>query len=327
MSAGHAANQTNQEENLVTFRGVNKQYGDFCALRDAAFTIRRGDVLCYVGKNGAGKTTTIRILAGLISDFTGEVHIGPHRLPRDRERAYSLLGYLPQSVAFHPWRSVGQAMRIFGRLSGMADRDVASRTGEVLELFGIADKVDKKIGELSGGTQQKVGLAQSVLHRPELLVLDEPLVGLDPPSRFMVKRALATLKAQGTTIFFSSHILSDVSDVATRIAVIDRGSIVFEGSEAELRASTSAEAVTLVELSHDTGKWSGPALPEGVSEIAECGPGQLRVRFSAGADPDAATDALIRHLMGAGCRIRSVRPETLGLEELFLRRLGQESGE
>ena len=202
---------------FVVLQGISKGYGQLQALDDVSFTIGAGEVFGYIGPNGAGKTTTMKILTGLITDFQGRVEIGGCRIPQQIGEAHKLLGYMPQNVAFQEWRTIEQALLTFGRLSGLTDAQLQARVPALLDLLLLSDVRHKKISQLSGGMAQKVGLAQALLHQPKLLVLDEPLGGLDPLSRHQLKEIVLRLAKSGTTILFSSHILSDVQDVADRV--------------------------------------------------------------------------------------------------------------
>ena len=210
MASGNSSS-SNDEKPFVVLRGVSKNYFNFRALDNISFEINEGEIFGYIGPNGAGKTTTMKILVGLISDFQGEVLIGGYRIPKQKEEVHKLLGYLPQNVAFQEWRTVNHALTTFGRLSGLTAKQVESRIPEVLDLVSLSDVRHKKISQLSGGMTQKVGLAQALLHEPKLLILDEPLGGLDPLSRHQFKEVILELGKRGTTILFSSHILSDVA--------------------------------------------------------------------------------------------------------------------
>ena len=223
-------------DKFVSLKNLTKRFGNFQALSDISLDIREGEIFGYIGPNGAGKTTTIKILVGLISNFQGEVSIGGYQLPQRKEEAHKLLGYLPQNVAFQEWRTINQALRTFGKLSGLIDTQVEEKIPQVLELLGLLEVRHKKITQLSGGMNQKVGLAQALLHEPKLLVLDEPLGGLDPYSRYQFKEIIRKLRQKGTTIIFSSHILSDVQDVADRIGIINRGRIKKIGTLDDLKA-------------------------------------------------------------------------------------------
>jgi ABC-2 type transport system ATP-binding protein len=222
---------------FVVLRDVSKSYGSFRALDNVSFEIKEGEIFGYIGPNGAGKTTTMKILVGLISDFQGEVLVGGCRIPEQKGEIHKLLGYLPQNVAFQEWRTVDHALQTFGKLSGLTDEKIEGRISEVLDLLSLSDVRHKKISQLSGGMVQKVGLAQALLHNPKLLVLDEPLAGLDPLSRRQLKDIVLELGKNGSTVVFSSHILSDVQDVANRIGILSRGRLKQVGTLDELKLS------------------------------------------------------------------------------------------
>ena len=227
----------------------------FRALDNVSFDIKEGEIFGYIGPNGAGKTTTMKILVGLISNFEGEVTIGGYRVPKQKGEIHKLLGYLPQNVAFQDWRTINQALKTFGKLSGLSDVEVETRIPQILDTIGLGDVRQKKISQLSGGMTQKVGLAQALLHDPKLLVLDEPLGGLDPLSRRQFKDIVLKLAQRGTTVLFSSHILSDVQDVADRIGILSRGKIKQIGSLNELKNRFTTKNVIEVLLSYASDQW------------------------------------------------------------------------
>ncbi|MBN1330159.1 MAG: ABC transporter ATP-binding protein [Candidatus Heimdallarchaeota archaeon] len=225
--------ETEIQEPVIQFTNVSKRYRDVQALRDVSFTIKRGDIFGYIGPNGAGKTTTLKILVGLIRDYSGEVKIVDESL-QSLNNPSSLIGYMPQDVGFQDWRTVNHALTTFGLLSGMKKSDLHVGISEVLDLVGLTDVRNRKIKHLSGGMEQKLKLAQALLHKPQILILDEPLSGLDPTSRWQMKNTIKKLAESDITILFSSHILSDVEDIATTIGILKDGIVVKIGSPQEL---------------------------------------------------------------------------------------------
>ena len=219
---------------IIKFSNVSKNYRDVQALRNASFSITQGDIFGYIGPNGAGKTTTLKILVGLISDYSGEVKIN-NELIKNQSNFNQQIGYLPQDVGFQEWRTVDHALITFGRLSGMSKEELQERIPEVLTLVGLVDARKRKIRHLSGGMQQKLKLAQALLHKPSILVLDEPMSGLDPTSRWQMKNTIRQLAQTNVTIVFSSHILEDVEGIATTIGIINQGSVVKIGNPQELQ--------------------------------------------------------------------------------------------
>jgi ABC-2 type transport system ATP-binding protein len=310
----------------VVLENVTKHYRDVVALDSVSFQIAQGGVFGYIGPNGAGKTTTIKILVGLLTAFQGRVFIAGKPMPRDKDQIHKMLGYLPQQVAFQDWRTVDHALRSFGKLSGMDAGELDRRIEDVLGLLDLTPSRFRRVSELSGGTIQRLGLAQALLHAPRLLVLDEPLAGLDPTSRTRVKTVIRRLSQQGTTILFSSHILSDVQDVADKIAILNQGHLVHIGTLDELTRKMQLTDEVEVVLSRDSGCWQKIAPLPGIRTIEARSPNQLRAYLQQDVDRDEAIHRLIVSLVEAGCYIRSLQPVTRSLDELYLRSLEGEKG-
>jgi ABC-2 type transport system ATP-binding protein len=307
---------------LAVFDGVSKSYSGFAALKGISFDIRKGEVLGFIGPNGAGKTTTMKILVGLLSDFSGSLTVSGLRMPENRVALSRLIGYMPQNIAFQEWRTVDQALITFGMLSGVDKASLAERIPRVLEQIGLADARKRKVIHLSGGMAQKLGLAQALLHEPELMVLDEPLSGLDPGSRTQFKAIIKVLREKGVTVFFSSHILSDVQDVADRIVILGGGRILKTGTLEELKSDFSAREDIEIVLSQDAGGGDIEAIP-GVAAVERTGPHMILLRLLPQADSDAVSHAVITRLLQGGSRIRSFRPLTPSLDDLYLKYVGE----
>lgn len=307
-----------ERNGFVVFDNISKRYGSLLALNSVSFAIKEGEIVGYIGPNGAGKTTTIEIMVGLLKSTQGTVHIGNHLMPEEKSEVYKMLGYLPQSVAFQEWRTVNHALTTFGKLSGLKKNEMEDRINTVLELLALRDVRNKKIGELSGGMIQKLGLAQALLHDPRLLVLDEPLSGLDPESRYEVKQVIKKLGKSGTTVFFSSHILSDVQDVATKIAILNRGRIMKIGTLDELKSDFPIRHVVNVVLSHNSGHCKELESLRGVTNVEEPTKNSFLVHLNRQADVDETIHELIQSLLKLGCHIRNVTPVFPSLDEVYL---------
>ncbi len=303
---------------FVVIRNLAKSFGGFHALNDVSFDIKEGEIFGYIGPNGAGKTTTMKILVGLITDFQGEVSIGGYQVPKRKDEIHKLLGYLPQSVAFQEWRSVDQALTTFGKLSGLSDQKVEERIPEILGLLGLAESQHKKVSQLSGGMVQKVGLAQALLHEPKFLVLDEPLGGLDPLSRFQFKEIVLKLAKKGTTILFSSHILSDVQDVADRIGIISHGKIKQVGTLNELKNRLVSQKTVQVLLSFVSDKWQQLGAIKNVKSVEQPTPGRILVHLESEADDDQVVNDIVQSVVKLGLRIRGVSLLEPSLDEIYL---------
>lgn len=317
MSAKEREHMTQNSSRFVSLQNVTKTYGPFRALDNVSFEINEGEIFGYIGPNGAGKTTTMKILVGLTTEFQGEVQIGGCRIPKQKEEVHKLLGYLPQNVAFQEWRTVNHALKTFGKLSGLTDAEVEARIPKILETVVLSDVRHKKISQLSGGMTQKVGLAQALLHEPKLLVLDEPLGGLDPLSRRQFKEIVLELARKGTTILFSSHILSDVQDVADRIGILNRGKIKQVGTLSELKARLHPQKIVEVSLAQDSDKWQQFRNIKNVKSVEQPSPDKVKVNLEADADPDEVIDALVHSVVKLGIRIRGIGLVMPSLDEIY----------
>jgi ABC-2 type transport system ATP-binding protein len=312
------SNSLNDSNEFVVLRNVTKSFGSFRALNGISFEIKEGEIFGYIGPNGAGKTTTMKILVGLISDFQGEVSIGGYQVPKKKDEIHKLLGYLPQNVAFQEWRTVNHALKTLGKLSGLSDAEVEGRIPKILDLLGLADVRHKKISHLSGGMTQKVGLAQALLHEPKLLVLDEPLGGLDPLSRHQFKDIVLKLGQKGTTVLFSSHILSDVQDLADRIGIINRGKIKQVGTLNELKSRLSSQKTVEVLLSYVSDKWQEFGAIKNVRGVEQPSPGRVLVNLETSTDEDQVVNDIVQSIVKLGIRVRGITLLEPSLDEIYL---------
>ncbi|MBV1857314.1 MAG: ABC transporter ATP-binding protein [Nannocystaceae bacterium] len=310
--------QDAMREALVEFENVGKRYGAVHALRDITFDVRAGEVFGYIGPNGAGKTTTLRILVGLLRSFAGSVSIAGRKVGVLHQQVHDLIGFLPQSVGFHEWRTAEAALFALGELSGMTREAISPELDRLLTRFSLNDSRHKKVKQLSGGMRQKLGFVQAMLHRPKLLVLDEPLSSLDPASRNVVKEVIREVRAEGTTVIFSSHILSDVEDLADRIGVVRKGSMVATGTLDELKRQFGAPMVVAVEF-------AAPPSDDSFLDNAEMFVGReqvgktWRVQLRDGQGFDAGVHHIIEGTLAAGGRIRGIHPLDPDLDELYVR--------
>jgi ABC-2 type transport system ATP-binding protein len=299
---------------LVELERVRKVYYGRAVLDDLSLQIPEGEVFGYIGPNGAGKTTTLKILAGLVTRFEGSVRVGGNDVAKDRAKAHALIGFMPQSCGFQNWRTVQSALDSLGELSGVPADLRAKRIPALLERFRLLEARHKKVKDLSGGMTQKLGLIQALLHEPKLLVLDEPLEGLDPPSRNLLKEIIRERQHAGTTVLFSSHILSDVEDVADRVGILNRGKIATSGSIRALVTDFGLPLEIGLELS---------AAPADLGYLAELGtvtlhrPDAWRIRLADGTPSDPVIHTLIEKTLAAGGKIRKVGLVEPNLDDLF----------
>ncbi len=213
---------------MIEARGVSKIYGRFAAVSDLSFAIQQGEVVAFLGPNGAGKTTTMKMLTGFLTPTVGETRIACVCMQTDRTLGARRLGYLPENGPLYPDMTPCSFLRFFGELRGIARRELKERIDEVTTLCDLGSVMSKPIGQLSKGYRQRVGMANVLLHRPDVLILDEPTTGLDPNQILQVRETIRQIGRE-KTILLSTHILQEVRAVASRILFINKGRLVFDG--------------------------------------------------------------------------------------------------
>lgn len=286
------------------------------ALREVTFTVERGHIFGFVGPNGAGKTTTIRTLMGLIRPTGGRAALLGEPVPSRAARAR--VGFLPEAPYFYDYLTVGELLDLAGRLFGLPAAERKRRAGELIERVGLTGARSQSLKKFSKGMLQRAGLAQALMNDPELVVLDEPMSGLDPIGRKEVRDLILELRDRGKTVFFSTHILTDVEALTDRVAIIARGQLQAHGTPAELvrRAVLGVEIAVRLPADADAGPLTGDA-----AKVRRVGD-ELALTLPGGAD----VDAWLARAHAAGAKIISVVPRHETLEELFLRTVGGAGG-
>ncbi|MFQ5498479.1 MAG: ABC transporter ATP-binding protein [Candidatus Zixiibacteriota bacterium] len=225
---------------MIEARSLSKFYGPFVAIKNVDFTIGKGQIVAFLGPNGAGKSTTMRILSGYMAASEGSARIAGLDVHVDRIETSRLLGYLPENGPLYLDMTPLELLRFFGEARGMAGRQLKSRIDDVCNRCSLLQVIEKPIDKLSRGYRQRVGLAQALLHDPEVLIMDEPTAGLDPNQIREFRTNIAEL-GRSKTILLSTHILQEVEAVADRVLLINEGKMVFDGSPNELKQSGSIE--------------------------------------------------------------------------------------
>jgi len=247
---------------MIRCVALRKAYGALVAVHDLDLEIAPGEVFGFLGPNGAGKTTTIRMMVGLLEPSSGSVLLGGHDLARAPEAAKALLGYVPDQPYLYEKLTAMEFLRFVGGLYAVGHAELEERSHDLLEEFGLRDRADELIETYSHGMKQRLVLAGALVHRPKILVLDEPMVGMDPQGALELRRLLGALAAAGITIFLSTHSLGVAEELCDRIGILDRGRLIALGSLSELRAraaerpargarDASLEAVFLRLTAHD----------------------------------------------------------------------------
>jgi len=290
---------------LLELDGLTRRFGSLTALDELSFSVRAGQVVGFLGPNGAGKTTTMRAVFGLTDLDAGLVRWNARPVgPAERRR----FGYMPEERGLYPSMVVGDQVAYLGRLHGMSATDARAATATWLERLGIADRATSKVDELSHGNRQRVQLAAALVHEPEMLILDEPLAGLDPAGIDAIGGVLVDQARSGYCVIFSSHQLDQVEDLCQSVVIIDHGRLVVAGSVDDLATSGPRRLVVRVEGDRDA-SWARHLAGVRLSEIAE---GAARLDL----DPSTDSDAVLRAAMAAG-RVTDFTFERRRLSEVF----------
>jgi ABC-2 type transport system ATP-binding protein len=229
----------------VLIENLQKSYGDVQAVKDISFTVQPGEIFGLLGPNGAGKTTTIRCLCTLAKPDAGKIEVGGISAVASPKAVRQRLGYVAQEVAPDKVLTGRELLNLQAALYHLPKQSIGDRVNQLIEVLGLTEYADKKTGTYSGGILKRLDLAAGLLHQPEVLVLDEPTVGLDIESRLVVWQFLQELRAAGTTVLITSHYLEEIDALADRLAIIDRGIVIAEGKPSELKDKLGGDRVTL----------------------------------------------------------------------------------
>ena len=228
---------------MIETAGLERSYGTKVALRHLSLRVEPGEILGFLGPNGAGKTTTVKILAGMLRPTAGRASVAGFDVVRDPLEVKKRIGYVPEAGALYESLTAREYLQLVSALHHQPPADTRSRIMDLLERFDLASTAETRLGEFSKGMKQKVLIAAALLHRPEVIFLDEPLTGLDANAALVVKELIRSLAAQGRTIFFCSHVLEVVERVCGRIVIIDKGEVVADGTPEAIAARTGAQSL------------------------------------------------------------------------------------
>jgi ABC-2 type transport system ATP-binding protein len=296
--------------------GLTRHYGAMIALNHLDLTVNRGDLFGFIGSNGAGKTTTLRILATFLAPSAGTAKILGHDVVTDADAVRHNIGYMPDFFGVYKDMEVTEYLDFFGACYKIPSAQRERTVNDVLELVGLTEKKGAIIGALSRGMQQRLGLARVLIHDPQVLLLDEPASGLDPRARIEMMAILQELQKLGKTIIISSHILSELQTLCNRVAIIEKGQLIYSGPVQGVRDQMTSGRVVWVRVSSD------PAVaidllktrPE-ISEAAAVD-GSIKITMAThDADHSIVADTLVR----GGAKLIELKEDEIGLEEVFMR--------
>lgn len=295
--------------------GLGRMYGSLAALQGLDLTVNRGDLFGFIGSNGAGKTTTLRILATFLPPSHGRASIFGKDVVQEATAVRHIIGYMPDFFGVYKDMEAAEYLDFFAACYKIPARQREKTVADVLELVGLSEKRGALIGALSRGMQQRLGLARVLIHDPQLLLLDEPASGLDPRARIEMMAILQELQRLGKTIIISSHILSELQSLCNRVAIIEKGRLIYSGPVQGIRDQMAQGRVIWVRVGTDMQQ--AMDLLKGRSEVSEVASvdGEIKVTL---ADHDTDHSLVADVLVRGGARLLGLREDEIGLEEVFM---------
>ena len=304
---------------MIEVSKVSKSYGSLQAVDGLNLTIENGASFGLLGPNGAGKSTSISMLSGLFPPDQGSIRIGGHDLWSNPMAARRLMGIVPQDVALYPALSAQENVAFFGRLHGMNGSALRKRCQEVLELVGLWDRAKEPIKTYSGGMKRRINIAAGLIHSPQLLLLDEPTVGVDPQSRRAILDVIKELNSSGMTVLYTSHYMEEVAELCRYIAVMDRGRIIAQGTQEELHRLLGEADFIRIEAAEPVADVAFLESLPGVKQVAA----QDRVITLTVYDGSQALASIVSTLASHSIEITGIKVEQANLEAVFLHLTGR----
>jgi ABC-2 type transport system ATP-binding protein len=306
---------------MIEVENLRKLYGELAAVDGTSFEARAGEIFGLLGPNGAGKTTTLHCVSGLLTPTSGRVRVNGHDIVRDGKSARSSIGVVPQELALYDDLTAVENLDYWGGAQGLRNPELKRRIQEVLELTGLQDRGKETVKRFSGGMKRRLNFACGVVHRPKVLLLDEPTVGVDPQSRVRLLELVREEAGAGTCVLYTTHYMEEAESLCDRLAIMDHGKLIAQGTLPELRAMVGER--DLVRL---TGAWNVEALRQSLSslgsvEIVQVSESALTISAQ---NASGRLPEIFAALAGCGAEIRGTTLTQPSLESLFIKLTGKE---
>jgi ABC-2 type transport system ATP-binding protein len=307
---------------ILEVKNLVKKYGENTAVHGISFEIQEGEIFSLLGPNGAGKTTTISILSTLFSPTSGEATIGGHSITREPMAVRNLIGVIPQELALYDDLTARENLNFWGQMYGLSGKTLKTRVDEVLEQIGLADKAKSRIKTYSGGMKRRVNIGVGLLHKPRVLFMDEPTVGIDPQSRRAILDSVKDLNRQGMTVLYTTHYMEEAEELSDRVGIIDHGELIALGTQAELNRQVGENDTLLL---HIDDSHNGVLLAQAVRSVRGVMKADVTDHTVAVITPQAEEimAPVILKANELGTKIRSVDIREPNLEAVFLHLTGR----
>ncbi|HEY3366553.1 MAG TPA: ABC transporter ATP-binding protein [Symbiobacteriaceae bacterium] len=305
---------------MLRVQNLVKKFGENVAVRDVSFEVEKGESFGLLGPNGAGKSTTISMICGLLQPNAGEIYVAGVNVREHPTAAKAKMGVVPQDIALYPTLSARENLNFWGAMYSLGGAELARRVDEALEIVSLRDRQKERIDTYSGGMKRRINIAASLLHRPELLIMDEPTVGIDPQSRNNILETVKRLNSEGMTVVYTSHYMEEVEYLCYRLAIIDHGKLIAQGTLDDVRRLIGSEATVRLKVQNpdDTVCAAVAAVP-GVTQ-SHCDDNAVIALVKDAADK---LPALLAAVNSQGRKVLGVEVQEPNLESVFLHLTGR----
>ncbi|WP_066316194.1 ABC transporter ATP-binding protein [Bacillus sp. FJAT-29814] len=305
---------------MLKVDNLKKSFGNREVVRGVTFSVNKGESFGLLGPNGAGKSTTISMICGLVESSSGDVTVGGVSIKQNPMEVKRKIGVVPQDIALYPTISARENLYFWGRMYGLSRVEAKRRTEEVLEIVGLQDRAKEKIENYSGGMKRRINIGAALMHKPELLIMDEPTVGIDPQSRNHILETVKKLNQEGMTVIYTSHYMEEVEYLCERIAIVDQGLVIASGTKAEL--CNRLVGATSIQVKVNA---SSPELIDTLGTIQNLqsvkADGQLITIYAS--DARQALGDAVALVVQSGLHVLSVDVQEPNLESVFLQLTGR----
>lgn len=306
--------------NVVKIEGLYKRFGDFIAVDNIKLSIKEGEIYGLLGPNGAGKSTTINMICGLLQITKGKIEVLEKDIAKYSKYTKTNIGVVPQDIAIYEDLTCLENVKFFASLYGLKGQELKKRAEEALEFTGLSDKQKSFPKSFSGGMKRRLNIACAIAHRPKLIIMDEPTVGIDPQSRNHILESVKKLNEQGCTIIYTSHYMEEVEQLCNRVSIIDHGKVIAEGTVDELKAIVTDRQTIYITVS-DIGKVNAQKLKE-INGVLEVESDENIVRVDSRKDVNNL-DKIILYFTSNGIAIKNLEAKVPDLETVFLTLTGR----
>ncbi|WML42290.1 ATP-binding cassette domain-containing protein [Neobacillus sp. OS1-2] len=308
---------------MLTVQDLRKSFGDFEAVKGVSFEVEKGESYGLLGPNGAGKSTSIHMVTGLFPPTSGEIRMKGIDVVKNPKQAQKWIGVVPQEIALYQAMSARENLKFWGRMYDLSGIELEKSVDQVLEIIGLTERAKDKVETFSGGMKRRVNIGAAILHKPELLIMDEPTVGIDPQSRNHILETVKHLNSEGMTIIYTSHYMEEVEYLCERIGIVDHGQLIASGTLSELRETIGDQSKVILTINKDESKMAGLAqsltslFPENDIQIQDQ---QIMVFHK---EPQVILTDFIQSVTKTGIKITSVDIVEPNLESVFLHLTGR----